>query len=125
MFSGFPSNFSFDNKSLKKYNNLFKNVFKVRMIGCASLSILNIALGKGEIYYENNIKLWDVAAALAIIKSRSGAFKILKQDKNMNLELGKWIASEGFGGVFPWAANYDSIEYNNSLVEWLYRGLIA
>ena len=45
--------------------------------------------------------------------------------KNMNLELGKWIASEGFGGVFPWAANYDSIEYNNSLVEWLYRGLIA
>lgn len=43
--------------------------------------------------------------------------------KNMNFELGKWIASEGFGGVFPWAANYDSIEYNNSLVEWLYRGL--
>ena len=45
--------------------------------------------------------------------------------KNMNLELGKWIASEGFGGVFPWAANYDSIEYNNSLVEWLYKGLTA
>jgi len=41
----------------------------------------------------------------------------------MNLELGKLIASEGFGGVFPWAANYDSIEYNNSLVEWLYKGL--
>jgi len=43
--------------------------------------------------------------------------------KNMNLELGKWIAGEGFGGVFPWTANYDSIEYNNSLVEWLYKGL--
>ena len=43
--------------------------------------------------------------------------------KNMNYRLGRWIQSEGFGGVFPWAANYDSCEYNNTLVHWLQKGL--
>jgi len=43
--------------------------------------------------------------------------------KKMNYKLGKWIQQEGFGGAFPWAANYDSIQFNNSLVEWLAAGL--
>ena len=28
-----------------------------------------------------------------------------------------------FSGVFPWAANYDSVQYGNSLVNWLAKGL--
>ena len=43
--------------------------------------------------------------------------------KDMNYRLGKWLREEGFGGVFPWAANYDSCWNNNSLVDWLYRGI--
>ena len=43
--------------------------------------------------------------------------------KDMNYRLGKWLQEEGFGGVFPWAANYDSCWNNNSLVDWLYRGI--
>ena len=43
--------------------------------------------------------------------------------KDMNYRLGKWLQEEGFGGVFPWAANYDSYKNNNSLVNWLYRGI--
>ncbi|MDC0230369.1 glycoside hydrolase family 18 protein [Aureispira] len=43
--------------------------------------------------------------------------------KKMNYELGKWIKNEGFGGVFPWALNYDSNKYNNSLIKWLYKGV--
>ena len=43
--------------------------------------------------------------------------------KKMNYELGKWIKQQGLGGVFPWALNYDSNKYNNSLVEWLYKGI--
>ena len=45
--------------------------------------------------------------------------------KKMNYELGKWIKKEGFRGVFPWAANYDSNAYNNSLIDWLHRGIKA
>ena len=43
--------------------------------------------------------------------------------KQMNYELGKFIKNNGFRGVFPWAANYDSVEYNNSLVVWLLAGM--
>ena len=43
--------------------------------------------------------------------------------KKMNYELGKWVKQQGFGGVFPWALNYDSDKYNNSLIYWLNKGV--
>ena len=43
--------------------------------------------------------------------------------KAMNYRLGKWVRNMGFRGVFPSAGNYDSIQYNNSLVDWVARGL--
>ena len=43
--------------------------------------------------------------------------------KDMNKKLGTWIKAEGFGGVFPWSANYDTIQFNNSLIKWLMDGL--
>lgn len=43
--------------------------------------------------------------------------------KRVNYELGRLIAREGYRGAFPWAANYDAWRHNNSLVEWLGRGL--
>ena len=41
----------------------------------------------------------------------------------MNFEIGKWVKRENIGGTFPWALNYDTLENNNSLVDWLYMGL--
>ena len=43
--------------------------------------------------------------------------------KQMNYDIGHWIRKGGFRGAFPWAANYDSIQHNNSLITWLYNGL--
>ena len=43
--------------------------------------------------------------------------------KAMNKELGAWIKRRGFGGAFPWAANYDTVQFNNSLIKWLVNGL--
>ena len=43
--------------------------------------------------------------------------------KEMNERIGKWIKAEGLGGAFPWALNYDSIQFNNSLVAWLTKGM--
>ena len=42
--------------------------------------------------------------------------------KKMNFELGQWIKQQKFGGVFPWALNYDSYTCNNSLIYWLHKG---
>ena len=43
--------------------------------------------------------------------------------KEMNERIGKWIKKEGLGGAFPWTLNYDSIQFNNSLVSWLTKGM--
>ena len=43
--------------------------------------------------------------------------------KKMNEKIGALIKKHNLGGAFPWAANYDSIQYNNSLIKWLNRGL--
>lgn len=44
--------------------------------------------------------------------------------KDMNLRLGEMAAKGGFGGVFPWAASYDTRPADdNSLVTWLMKGL--
>ena len=45
--------------------------------------------------------------------------------KEMNFQLGQLIKKEGFGGVFPWALNYDSYKYNNSLIYWLHKGAMC
>lgn len=43
--------------------------------------------------------------------------------KQMNYDLGKFSKSVGYGGVFPWTINYDSFTYNNSLINWLIKGI--
>ncbi len=48
---------------------------------------------------------------------------ILFTGKNLNLNIGRLIKKNNFGGAFPWAANYDSLKFNNSLINWLYYGL--
>lgn len=43
--------------------------------------------------------------------------------KEDNFLVGRYIDENGFRGAFPWAADYDSQKFNNSLAEWLYRGM--
>jgi hypothetical protein len=43
--------------------------------------------------------------------------------KDQNHAIGAFVREQGFRGVFPWAANYDSFELNNTLAVWLGRGL--
>lgn len=43
--------------------------------------------------------------------------------KEDNLLIGEYINKEGYRGAFPWAADYDSFEFNNTLAKWLFRGM--
>jgi myo-inositol-1(or 4)-monophosphatase len=78
--SGFPSRFNIEKniKEMNEYINLIKNFFKVRMVGSASISLLNISKGSAECYAEKNIMLWDVAAGLAILEGAGGYFNLKK-----------------------------------------------
>mmetsp|Transcript_21724 Transcript_21724/g.30688 ORF Transcript_21724/g.30688 Transcript_21724/m.30688 type:complete len:341 (-) Transcript_21724:29-1051(-) len=48
---------------------------------------------------------------------------VLFVGKQQNFEIGKFVREEGYRGVFPWAANYDSLTNNNTLISYLGRGL--
>jgi myo-inositol-1(or 4)-monophosphatase len=74
--SGFPSRFDFSNKSIEKSFKIYTEFGKVRMLGAASLSILQVARGSADAYIERDIMIWDVAAALAILQGAGGEFSI-------------------------------------------------
>lgn len=49
---------------------------KVRMLGAAAVSLLNVARGAADAYMESGIMLWDVAAGLAIVEGAGGRQRI-------------------------------------------------
>lgn len=56
---------------------------KVRMLGSASVSLLSVARGSAEVYTENDIMIWDVAAGLAIVEG-AGGFVRLEEGSERN-----------------------------------------
>jgi myo-inositol-1(or 4)-monophosphatase len=74
--TGFPSRFVFDDNGKHWMTKTLAPFGKVRMFGAASLSLLNVARGTAEVYAENDIMIWDVAAGLAILEGAGGAYTI-------------------------------------------------
>lgn len=85
--SGFPSRFDVNDKDqMATYNAVFSTFGKVRMLGSASASLLHVALGKADAYYEKDIMIWDVAAGMVLVEIAGGCvasglvFSGIKQD---------------------------------------------
>ena len=70
--TGFPTERNYDENSLLKSVSYFKYFKKIRMVGSASLSLANVACGKFDAYFEEGIKIWDVAAGLALVLAAGG-----------------------------------------------------
>jgi myo-inositol-1(or 4)-monophosphatase len=70
--TGFPSSMDFSEVAINTFINHVKKFMKIRMFGSASLSLAYVASGKVDAYYEQNIKIWDVAAGLALVKAAGG-----------------------------------------------------
>ena len=76
--TGFPSRFEFDAEGTRWIASTLAPFAKIRMLGAASLSLLNVARGAAEIYAECDIMIWDVAAGLAIVEGAGGVFNMTK-----------------------------------------------
>ena len=72
--SGFPSFTDYSNKSLEQMITRIQTYKKVRLIGSAALSLAYVSAGKADAYYEKDIKLWDVAAGLALVRAAGGVY---------------------------------------------------
>lgn len=90
--TGLPPEMDFSENNIKKLINNFQLYKKTRLFGCPSLSLAYVASGKIEAYSENPVKLWDVAAGLALVKSAGGDYKMNKLDKKYYLDI---FASNG------------------------------
>ena len=80
IFTGFPIATSFETDSLHSFIKLVQRYKKVRLLGSAALSLAYVACGRGDVYIEQKIRIWDVAAGLAILNAAGGAFQMLGEE---------------------------------------------
>lgn len=74
--TGFPSYRNYEKDSLHKFISFVQGFKKVRLLGSAALSLAYVASGRCEVYSEEDIKLWDIAAGIAMVKSLGGYIEV-------------------------------------------------
>lgn len=75
--SGFPVRYDLKDLYADNYMAILSNFGKVRMIGSAAISIINVARGVAEAYFEKNIMIWDVAAGIAIAEGAGASYLLI------------------------------------------------
>lgn len=80
--TGLPVNRDYSNESLSTFVKQSQCFKKVRMLGSAALMGAFVAAGRFDVYCEDNIMIWDIAAAAAIVKAAGGEvyIKYIKED---------------------------------------------
>jgi myo-inositol-1(or 4)-monophosphatase len=71
--TGFPISMNLNKDSQSRFFDKVKAFKKIRMIGSAALSLGYVASGIFDIYEEESIYFWDVAAGLALVKAAGGS----------------------------------------------------
>jgi myo-inositol-1(or 4)-monophosphatase len=46
------------------------------MLGSAALSLAYVACGRADAYHEDEIKIWDVAAGVALVRAAGGSVRV-------------------------------------------------
>ena len=76
LFTGLPVAGDFSPRAIEAFSTRILRFKKVRMLGSAALSLSLVACGSGDVYYEEGIRIWDVAAGVAMIVAAGGCFSI-------------------------------------------------
>jgi myo-inositol-1(or 4)-monophosphatase len=80
--TGFPARFDVESdRAIRDFCRLVSPYAKVRMIGSAALALLHVARGSADVYMEQNIMLWDVAAGAAIVEGAGGEAVVSGTDR--------------------------------------------
>lgn len=83
--TGFPVSTDFSKKPLLDFVEDIKLFKKIRLLGSAALSLAYVSCGRADFYQENDIKIWDVAAGLALVKSAGGEIEMQPSVKENTL----------------------------------------
>jgi myo-inositol-1(or 4)-monophosphatase len=74
--TGFPAGRSYSTEALNLFVSRVQRFKKIRMIGSAALALAFVASSRCDIYLEESIRLWDIAAGLALIEAAGGHVQI-------------------------------------------------
>jgi len=85
--TGFPSKMNFSNESINQIVKSVKEFKKVRAIGSAALSLCHVAEGVFDIYYEDDINIWDVAAGIPIVLNSGGKVYYKLKNESFKMEV--------------------------------------
>jgi len=85
--TGFPVSHNFFDAEINSFVQQIKNFKKVRLFGSASLSLAYLAKGSVDAYSEKNIKIWDVAAGIAIVIAAGGSVEFTKYDDSYKMNV--------------------------------------
>jgi len=85
--TGFPSRFDLSSDAMLEQTELMSEFGKVRMLGSASQSLLQVAKGAAECYSEKEIMLWDVAAGIAIVEGAGGSVVVSPGSSELSLNV--------------------------------------
>lgn len=81
--TGFPSWRNYGTESILNFVKKVQAWKKVRLIGSAALSLAWVASGRTDAYMEEDIRIWDVAAGLTLVKAAGGEI-YFKANKHPN-----------------------------------------
>ena len=76
--TGFPSGRDYGDTALQQFVAQVQQFKKIRMIGCAALSLAYVARGVFDVHFEEGTYLWDVAAGLALVQAAGGRIDFTK-----------------------------------------------
>jgi myo-inositol-1(or 4)-monophosphatase len=74
--TGYPVSTDFSPAALNEAISEVRRYKKIRMLGSAALSLAYVAAGRADVYREKDIRWWDVAAGLALVRAAGGSFQM-------------------------------------------------
>ena len=85
--TGFPTDSDFSNEAITGFISEVQQYKKIRMLGSASLMLAFVASGHFDIYKENDIYIWDIAAGLSLVSEAGGAYLLNAGGSNVKFNV--------------------------------------
>lgn len=84
------------NRFIKEYNAVQNMGASMRRFGAAALDLAYVASGKYDAFWERDLKPWDIAAGMLMVKEAGGFVADIDNDKNDVLKTGSIVAANEY-----------------------------
>jgi myo-inositol-1(or 4)-monophosphatase len=94
--TGFPSGMDRSPARMQAFIERIAPFKKVRMVGSAALALAYVAAGQFDVYFEEGIRLWDVAAGLALVQAAGGTIRMKPSVTGKPMAYDVWAGKAAF-----------------------------